>query len=222
MEEIFLDKVDSTQDYAKELILNGKDNFTVFARVQEYGRGRRERHWFSKEGGLWFSFDIDFNNASDLFTMAIGVAVREVCFRNYGYNIKLKWPNDIIIDGKKVGGILCERIGNKVIVGVGINTNIENAGCDNSTTFFSATGKCIDNKELMREIIKESRKIIDNNFCDVINEFRENMAFKNEMCYVSTLDTVAKILDVTDNGHLIVSIDDIKKEVFTGEINLCI
>lgn len=222
MEEIFLDKVDSTQNYAKGLIINGKDNFVVLARVQENGRGRRERHWFSKEGGLWFSFDVEFNNASDLFTMAIGVAVREACFRQYGYDIKLKWPNDIFIDGKKVGGILCERIGNKIIVGIGINTNIIESGCDNSTTFLTATEKHIDNKELMREIIKESRKIIDNNFCDVVNVFRESMAFKNEMCYVSTLDTVAKILDVTDNGHLIVSIDGIKKEVFTGEINLCI
>jgi len=221
MEEIYFDEIDSTQNYAKKLAFEGKNDFVVCARTQTFGRGRLGRVWNSNEGGLWFSFDIEFNNAGELFTMGIGVAVREVCSDIYGVDIKLKWPNDIILDGKKVGGILCERIGNKVVVGIGLNTNNIDTGCDNSTSFLKVTCKAIDNNIIMKTIIKKCREIINEKLNDVVPIFKENIAFLGEMCFVSALNEKAKIVDVLDNGHLLVEINNETKEIFTGEV-VCI
>ena len=222
MEEIYFDEIDSTQNYAKELIFDGKNDFFVCAKRQTLGRGRLGRVWNSNDGGLWFSFDIAFNNAGELFTMGIGVAVRDVCSTIYGVNVKLKWPNDIILEGKKVGGILCERMGNKVVVGIGLNTNNIDAGIENSTSFLKVTRKKIDNNIIMKTIIKKCREIINEKLNDVVPIFKENIAFLGEMCFVSALNEKAKIVDVLDNGHLLVEINNEIKEIFTGEVSLCI
>ena len=221
MEEIYFDKINSTQDYAKKLLFEGKRDFLVKANIQDKGRGRASRVWNSKEGGLWFSFDLDFYNAGELFTMAIGVGVRKVLIEEYGCDIKLKWPNDIFINGKKAGGILCERIGNRVIVGIGLNTNLEDPECENSITLFNVTGKRVDNNIIMKSIIEECKKILLTGVEEIIDIFRENMAFREEMCFVSSLGKEAKILDVTRAGHLMVLVDGEIKEIFTGEI-VCI
>lgn len=221
MEEIYFYEIDSTQNYAKQLVLEGKNDFVVCAKTQKIGRGRLGRVWNSNEGGLWFSFDIDFNNAGELFTMGIGVAVREVCSELYGVDVKLKWPNDIILDDKKVGGILCERIGNRVVVGIGLNTNNIDTGIENTTTFKKSTGKEIDNNIIMKTIVKKCKETINNNLSNIVPFFRENMAFLGEMCFVSALNQKAKILGILDNGHLLVEINNEIKEIFTGEV-VCI
>lgn len=220
MQEIYFDEIDSTQKYAKQLVSEGKSDFVVCAKTQTLGRGRLGRTWNSNEGGLWFSFDIDFNNAGELFTMGIGVAVREVCSDIYEVDVKLKWPNDIILEGKKAGGILCERIGNKVIVGVGLNTNNIDAGTENSITFKKNRGKEIDNNIIMKTIIKKCKRTINDNLSNIVPVFRENMAFLGETCFVSSLKENAKILNVTNTGHLLVEINNEIKEIFTGEISV--
>ena len=213
MEYVFLDNVSSTQDFVKERLRDRFLDSLVMAKTQELGRGRRDRKWCSPAGGLWFSFDTPYTD--ELITIAIGVAVREVCSEAYECELLLKWPNDLILDGKKVGGILCEKVENRVVIGVGINTNVGSIGVDNSVSFFSRFGKIIDNEALMKKIVD---KFFSLNGENVIVKFRENMAFIGEEKFVSVLNKSVKIVGISDEGHLIIEDCGEVKNVFVGEI----
>lgn len=222
MEEYHFSNINSTQDYAKKLYLEGKNNFLVYADNQTAGRGRNGRLWKSPSGGLWFSFDMDLGDVKGLFTMAIGVATREVLEEIYKCKVQLKWPNDLILDRKKVAGILCEKFNYTVIVGIGINTNVEYVDEEKATTFFNKTKINVNNYEVMKKIIERCNEVINSRMDKVIDIFRENMAYKGEVCFVSALGKDVKVLDVSDNGCLIVEADNETKEVSAGEINVCI
>ena len=136
MQEYYFNEINSTQDYAKKISLEGENNFVVFSDIQTCGRGRMSRNWQAPLGGLWFSFDNEFIDKNGLFTIAIGIATRKVLAKVYNCKVLLKWPNDLIFENKKVGGIICEKVNEKVIVGIGINTNVKNIHEEKAITFF--------------------------------------------------------------------------------------
>ncbi len=127
-------ELDSTNDEAKRQIINAlsiKDlnNTVIWAKKQINGRGRYDRNWISPEGNLYFSLIIvpEFSLAkiyqlSFVAALAVNLAISD--FINEDVNLKCKWPNDILLEGKKVAGILLEKIlDNAVIIGVGVNIN---------------------------------------------------------------------------------------------------
>lgn len=217
MKYVFLKSVDSTQSYIKEQLKENNTDVIVRAEVQECGRGRTDRNWRSPSGGLWFSFDAEFFN--DMITLAVGVATRRACEEVYNHRVLLKWPNDLILNGKKVAGILCERCEDRVVIGIGINTNVEKIEVENSTSFREITNKVIDNEILMHKIIDNFFELVYKSE-DIITDFRKNMAFLGEEKYISAIKRNAKIKGISDQGHLIIEDEGSMKEVFIGEI-LC-
>ena len=119
---ISFDKIPSTQDYAHDLIAHGEaTNKTVItALAQSAGRGRYKRTWVSHHGNLYASFIYRVGERDPKLSYAIAVAIAETMI-NFGINPQIKWPNDILIDGKKISGVLIEYAQNFVIVGIGIN-----------------------------------------------------------------------------------------------------
>jgi len=126
-------EVTSTNDVAKELAIKGvKEGTIVIAETQSRGRGRQGRKWVSPEGGIWFSIilrpKVDPEDIFKLTLMAAAVTAK-IISDMFKLRAEVKWPNDIIIDGKKVCGVLTE-MGTKghmvdfVVIGVGINANI--------------------------------------------------------------------------------------------------
>lgn len=108
---VHLGSVTSTQDVARELPIGS----VVVADHQTAGRGRLSHRWEAPPGaGLLVSFVLDPN---PLLSLAAGVAAAEAC----GSSVRLKWPNDLLLDGRKVGGILVEATPTKAICGIGIN-----------------------------------------------------------------------------------------------------
>ena len=106
-----LGTVTSTQDVAHDLGIGS----VVLADYQTGGRGRLERPWMSPVGtALLVSFVLQPNPT---LSLAAGVAAAEAC----GPGVRLKWPNDLLLEGRKVGGILVEVAGARAIVGIGIN-----------------------------------------------------------------------------------------------------
>ncbi|HEV2477481.1 MAG TPA: biotin--[acetyl-CoA-carboxylase] ligase [Candidatus Dormibacteraeota bacterium] len=106
-----LGSVQSTQDVARELPLGS----IVVADHQTAGRGRLERRWESPQGtALLVSFVL---LPRPLLSLAAGVAAAEAC----GPDVRLKWPNDLLLHGKKLGGILVETTPERAICGIGIN-----------------------------------------------------------------------------------------------------
>ena len=91
----------------------------VMAETQTAGRGRYGRTWQSPKGNLYMSLvlpDMGKNTPYIAFLTAVAVADSLPDF-----NVSLKWPNDVLLDGKKLAGILVERVGDKIIVGIGVN-----------------------------------------------------------------------------------------------------
>ena len=111
-------RVSSTQVLAREFLNRGAAMGTVVvAREQDQGRGRRNRAWVSPPGGLYASVLLP---AAPLLSPRAGIAVASA-LRAFGAQARLKWPNDVLIEAKKVGGILIEVVGGAAIVGIGVN-----------------------------------------------------------------------------------------------------
>ncbi|PKK95367.1 MAG: biotin--[acetyl-CoA-carboxylase] ligase [Tenericutes bacterium HGW-Tenericutes-5] len=123
------DILDSTNNYLKERIDNLIDGTICYALEQTNGRGRRENTWKSPKGNLYFSF---FKNQQisreEVFfeTIKTSVAIIKL-LDNYQINASVKYPNDILVNSKKIAGILIETTGVKLIdslvIGVGLNVN---------------------------------------------------------------------------------------------------
>jgi BirA family transcriptional regulator, biotin operon repressor / biotin---[acetyl-CoA-carboxylase] ligase len=126
-----LDEVGSTQTVAKELASKGApEGTTVVARSQSSGGGREGRSWFSPAGGLYMSFILRPCNLHhpELITLFSSLAVVQGVKRATGLSTKIRWPNDIMVGPKKLGGVIAEAQSSKqeitqVVVGIGVNCN---------------------------------------------------------------------------------------------------
>ncbi len=131
---LYFRELASTNDMAKELAMRGtREGTVVVVETQTSGRGRLKRKWISPQGGLWLSIilrpRIQSKHAPKLTLMA-SVAVAKTLSKLFPLKVEIKWPNDILINHKKVCGILTEaktkgEALNFVIVGIGINANFD-------------------------------------------------------------------------------------------------
>lgn len=125
-------ETESTNDQLKERAQNGAPEGTViWALKQTAGRGRYNRKWYSPYGGAWFSFLLRPQIAPDqagCLAILVPTAIASELNHKYNLNINTKWPNDLMVGDKKLGGILidlatnCKGL-NQMIVGVGLNVN---------------------------------------------------------------------------------------------------
>lgn len=131
---VHFETTDSTNLYAKKLVDAGaKEGTVVVSDVQTRGRGRKDRYWSSPKGGLWFSIILYPKISPEKgmqITMSSSVVIAESIKEITGLNPIIKWPNDLLINGKKVCGVLTEIESkddeiNYAIVGIGINVNNE-------------------------------------------------------------------------------------------------
>ena len=132
---ISFDKIPSTQTYALDLIASGRalDHVAVMAEAQSAGRGRYKRKWVSHHGNLYVSFIYEIEERDPKLSYMVAVAIAETLI-SFGIKPTIKWPNDILIDNKKVSGTLTEYSGNYVVVGIGINIKSNPTVQDYQTT----------------------------------------------------------------------------------------
>lgn len=159
----------STQEIAKALAAQGVAEGTiVVAETQSKGRGRVGRQWSSPQGGVYFSIILrpDMNPSEALrLPLVAGVAVAKTIKRNTKLDPRLKWPNDIMIDGKKIGGILTEMNAEMdrldwVIIGIGLNVNMSQQSFPadvegTATSLMEAVGKSVPRVKLLQDILAE-------------------------------------------------------------------
>ena len=121
-----LETVDSTQRYAASLAANGAaDGTAVVTDTQTHGRGRRGRVWLDTPGESLL-LSVVLRTSLPLarlptLSIAAGVAVAEALNESAGVEARVKWPNDVVIGARKVAGVLLERHGDAVILGIGVN-----------------------------------------------------------------------------------------------------
>jgi BirA family biotin operon repressor/biotin-[acetyl-CoA-carboxylase] ligase len=131
---IYLEEVTSTNDLALRIAEEGApEGLVVTAHRQTEGRGKQGRRWESVAGGLWISVILRPSNPTShapIFNMMGAVASAEAIREISGLEACVRWPNDLFLRGKKVGGVLCEMKGTEtqiryLVMGIGINVNQE-------------------------------------------------------------------------------------------------
>lgn len=168
MKLIKLDAIDSTNDFLKELLTNNNpENFTVItAEAQTKGKGQMGSVWVSEKGKnltmsiLVKDFLFDINQIYNL-NISVAVAIVRVLETYNIPKLSIKWPNDIMSDNKKVGGILIENVikgTTKIdsIIGIGLNVNQTNFdGLPKASSLSLMANTIFDKDELLHKIVEE-------------------------------------------------------------------
>jgi len=170
---ISLDKIPSTQNWAHDLIANNQasDRTVIVATAQTAGRGRYRRKWVSHTGNLYASFIYKISERNPQLSYAMAVAVAETLIE-FGINPKIKWPNDILIDGKKISGILIEYCQNFVIIGIGINIKTCPTVPEHQTTKVNNYAS-VTVDDILNVLIKKVDKLRNVDFESIRNRWTE-------------------------------------------------
>ena len=161
--------VKSTNDIAHKLIKKKKTRPTIIlSEKQTKGRGTMGKKWISKKGNLFLTIFFDMNKKKvdfKKFAVLNAYLLKSILVKKFSSKIKIKWPNDLLFEGKKICGILQETVINAgkkfLIIGIGINTNLEPKNNSFlSTSLKHITKKNVDNKKLFIMIKKNYEKFL--------------------------------------------------------------
>ena len=238
---VYSDEIDSTNIKAKQLGEEGASHGTlVVADMQTAGRGRRGRGWDSPSGSsIYMSIMLrpKFPPVkAPMLTIVMAYSVARALRTCTGLDVQIKWPNDIILNGKKIVGILTEMSTeidyiNHVVIGVGINVNlaeIQEELKDKATSLYLETGKIYDRNRLiglvMGKFEKNYEKFVQT--CDLslmIDDY--NMMLANKCQPVRILDKLdpyeGVALGIDREGELLVRVADGRiRKVCSGEVSV--
>lgn len=240
-EVLYFDTIDSTNIKAQEFAEKGYPSGTlVVADKQESGKGRRGRSWVSPSGtGIFMTLmikpDINPNNAS-MLTLVAALAVAKAITSVTGEEALIKWPNDIVINGKKVCGILTEMNAqfdyiNHIVVGIGINVHNESFPEEisqmASSLMIEAGGKRFHRAQIIAETMSYFEQYYDTflktqDLSALVREYDELLVNRNKS--VRVLDPKepfdGKAMGITPKGELIVDTWESRKLVSSGEVSV--
>lgn len=237
----YFNTIDSTNTKAKELALEEREGVLVVAEEQTKGRGRLGRDWTSPKGkGLYFSIILKPNMEAEKIGQItlIGAAAVSKALEEQGIGVKIKWPNDIIINNKKVCGILTEIgfLSNKphyCIMGIGINVNLDREDIpegirDKATSLKIATNKKISRESLLGSILNyfESFYVPFKEKGDILKPIEISREFslligKKVRLIKGKQEEIGRVLNINEKGELVVKFSDGRiGEVFSGEASV--
>jgi BirA family biotin operon repressor/biotin-[acetyl-CoA-carboxylase] ligase len=203
---ISLDRVSSTQNYANELVAAGRaaDHTAVMAAVQTAGRGRYRRAWVSEPGNLYVSFIFSSPERDPRLSYAVAVAIAET-LQSFGANPRIKWPNDVLINGKKISGTLIEYSGDFVIVGIGINVKSNPTGLEYETARLADYAPDATVAELLSRLMKALDIWMRRDFALVRERWTDMAAGLNDN--VKYRGKPAEFIGLNDDGAMILRRD---------------
>jgi BirA family biotin operon repressor/biotin-[acetyl-CoA-carboxylase] ligase len=228
------DAVDSTNLIAIEMAQRGAPEGTVVLADQQLsGRGRSNRSWHSPAGvGIYCSIVLRPKMApakGQLITLMASVSLVEAIARRTGLSPRVKWPNDILINNRKVAGILLEsrlsgaQIGYAVI-GFGINVNNDSADLPEdirvkASSLLVELKKPVDRSTLVMDIFSEFEKIYDKfqrqDFAVILEQWRHYSSTLGQRVRIWQRDRALEgiALDVTEDGGLLLKVEGDKQTV---------
>ena len=221
MRRVYLDTVDSTNKWAKEHISELEDKTVVYTYNQTAGRGRLNRTWNNiGTDNIYASVILKPSNRMEEvysnLTQYLCVVLAET-FEEYGVMPKIKWPNDIQINGKKISGILAEGVndGEKLkglILGVGVNLNSSKEILDQinqpATSLNIEIGEEIDKEDFLKKLTDKFcllyDKFIEEGFLLIKECYIKRASFLGKNVSVKVFDKIVegKAVEITDNGAL--------------------
>lgn len=236
---IYCDEIDSTNTYLMDK--NNKVNINgslVLAERQTKGRGRKDRVWYSaKDLNLNFSILLTgkefIGNNFNLVNFASSLSVAQSIENLFQLNTNLKWPNDVLINGKKVSGILLEASsqGSKIermVVGIGVNVNQTMfQGTFNlpPTSLKLEVNENVERERLLAEILNNFEELLilsKDNPEDLMKEWKARCRMIGERIEVSD-DNGKKygiFDDLDENGFLLLKVKDKIEKVHYGDVSI--
>ena len=215
MEIKTFDVLDSTNEYLKDKE-KLEEYEVVIAKTQTNGRGKRGSVWISNEGAALFSFVIDSIGYDDKVTIYTGFIVRNILHKlikeafseNVESYLKFKWPNDIYYKDKKLCGILCEKVGEKIIVGIGINVNNNDFGIFNerATSLNIVTGEKYEIEKLVKEVViefKEHYRNLNSKWNSIIEDINENSYLVGKKIMLKQNKEYRKFIEIDIDGNIV-------------------
>lgn len=226
-------ELDSTNKYVLDNYESLEDLDVVYALHQTDGRGRLGRSWFDDDS-ICMSIVLKNNLNYDLGLISF-VAASSVygVLSKYVKGAMIKWPNDILIDDKKICGILCQSkiLDNNVkciVVGIGLNTNtvyLHEEIKDIATSLYLLTNNNYDNEKIVIEILKEFQYFYgkfmsgDKEFIEICR--KKNYLLNKKIAYFENgMIKDGVVIDIAENGNLIIISNNIIFQLNSGEVTL--
>lgn len=234
------DSVDSSNSEAKRAAENGAAHgLLIIGEQQTAGRGRRGKAWDSQKGeGIFMTLllkpDLEPGNAS-MLTLVMGMAVRDALKTVAGLDAWIKWPNDIVCDGKKICGILTEMSAqidyiNHIVIGVGINVHNREFPEEVrhvAASIYQQTGRQIRRAPLIAEIMNRfeeyyARYLKTQNLSELKEEYNAHLINRGRRVRVCDIkeDFTGTAWGINERGELLVETEDGMVTVSAGEVSV--
>lgn len=226
----YFKETESTNTTAREMAGKAAEGTIVIAESQTGGRGRMGRKWLSPEGGIWLSIILKPKMQpvyAPRITFLAGVAVAKT-IRSLGLEAKIKWPNDVLVRGKKVCGILTEieaeiDLIDYCVVGIGIDANVDTESFpeefrESSTSLKKELGHEINRVAFLQRLLEEFEvrylKLQKEGFLPILEEWRSMSATIGEWVKITTQSRIiyGEATGVDNDGALIVETGEGKLE----------
>lgn len=236
---IVFDEIESTQLLAKDYIKQGKSNhgLVIQAKKQMQGKGRLDRSWASPEGGLWMSTILQKKIPLKYFqgfSVRIGLAISESLEELLDLPFRVKWPNDLFLKNKKVGGILIDLSSQDIflkhlILGIGLNVNFKLSTLSDelqktATTIYHETEKEFS-LEKIRDVILATQSAVVLQFEKGLLPNITPLWKERSVSFESTIKVrlKEKLIEgvekgITPNGDLIIKTSTGEEIISVGEI----
>lgn len=236
----WFDTIDSTNRYLlAEARQDAAEGTVAVAAHQSAGRGRLGRSWVAPPGASLLAsvlFRPPPALATDrlhLITASVGLAAADACLRTAGVEAALKWPNDLVVGGRKLAGVLAESdLGARVVVvGIGLNVNWpeplpdELAGIATALNLEGGRPRSVDGWALLGALLigleeRYARLVSGDGWRDVASEYRRRCATVGQLVRVEVPGEVftGTVADLSDEGHLLVDVGMCLRTVTAGDV----
>lgn len=230
--------VSSTNDVLRERAAEGAPHgLAVWASEQTHGRGRLGRSWHSPAGAsLYFSLLVRIRPGQgvELLPLAAGLAAAETVESLSGAPVRLKWPNDLLLGDRKLGGVLCEGVltdGRVVaaVVGIGINVSLQTSDLPDSiaeiATSLAIAGYPPPPLEslagaLRVQALRRCEQVLDGDVGPVLDAWRERDATIGRLVRLDADGRIGTACGIHNNGFLRVRFPDGEQSVSSGEVHV--
>jgi len=217
----YFDEVGSTMDIARDLARNRCPHFTVvIAGRQKKGKGRLKRTWLSSEGGLYFTIVIRPKVPpafSSRINFAASMILAKTLRRMFNIHAMVKWPNDILVEDRKVSGLLSEMdaemdMVNFINIGLGINVNNDPTLHEPAATSLKKIlGREVSRKDLLRTFLDDFEHALNESDLEhIVFDWKRYAGTLNRHVRIVTSHEVWEGLavDVDENGALVLKLAD--------------
>lgn len=207
----------------------------VVAERQTAGRGRGENSWFSAEGSLAVTFVLPTDEAIPPHHLPLiaGLAARNAAAELCGDpGVQLKWPNDLLYGGKKLAGLLCERIEKADLIGLGLNVNLDPATApahlvDRITSLATIAGRTLDLTDALIVVGQHLRLMLargaERPFAEILREYDSHHALIGRQVSVTInsgeLPLVGKIEGLDEMGRLLLRSRNTLHHIISGQVH---